>query len=490
MADGQGGSDPEPDPFADVWGWWRADDFSGTTPNVILNDKSGNGRTMTQAAGTLTAGTAANGQARFTGNSTARLTSTATIEAWPITMITVARRTADAACGFFGHTGASPFNTLWYGYETVNRFAIYNNSSNLNTTAETGADGCYLVRIGHGSRVSHLNGVILPIMNRSTMIGPGTATTVSLGTEYRGLNCHWQETLIWNRPLSVEELDLVYTYINERYSMSVPLWSSLTEVDTIVNEGQSNMAGRGDRGASDANIPAEYDGALTNVNIWHGTTTANIGSAFETLNINNNNHMLGDDAQAATYIGPDVTLGKEYEDRTGRPLYIIKYATGGTNLAYSATLGYWHPTAYITRAHNSQSRLYGQLGQNFWAAMRVMQAAGIKPNIKALIKFQGEQDATTQADAEAWSANCQLFYQHLEEELGFGISKKKLICRIHINGSETFETTLRAQQALAVSALTNATLIDTDSLATRVGDGVHIGVQGQLDLGNILQNLL
>ena len=26
--------------FTDVWGWWRADSFSGSSPNVTLKDKS------------------------------------------------------------------------------------------------------------------------------------------------------------------------------------------------------------------------------------------------------------------------------------------------------------------------------------------------------------------------------------------------------------------------------------------------------------------
>src|SRR6185436_14136012 len=100
-----------------------------------------------QAAGTLTPGTAANGKARFTGNATARLTCPGTIKSWPITQITIGKRTAAATCGFFGHTGASPFNTMWAGYESTNRIAVYNTNSTLNTTAEAGSDACYIARI-------------------------------------------------------------------------------------------------------------------------------------------------------------------------------------------------------------------------------------------------------------------------------------------------------------------------------------------------------
>lgn len=476
--------------FDDVWGWWRADTFTSTNPTISLTDLSGNSRTMTQVAGTLTPGTAANGQARITGNATARLTSSATLPSWPVTMITIGRRVADQTCGFFGHTGATGFNGLWYGYETVNRFAVYNTNATLNTTAETAADACYVARIGHGSRVSILNGIIQPLMGRSTLVGPTSPNTVSLGTEYRGLNLAWQETLVWDRVLSLEELDEVHSYINERYTMSIPLWSSYTLAPTVKVYGQSNAAGRGDRGASDVNIPAEYDAALTGVNIWYGTRTLIIGSAFETLNVNSNNHMLGDEAQATTYFGPELTLGKEYIDRVGSPLYMNKYATGGTNLAYSASLGYWHPTVYTTRAHNSQSRLFGQSMENFWQSLRVHQAASRKPDIKGIFWFQGEQDATTQADAEAYASNGVILFENFEKEMGCGTGLKKLICRIHINGSETYESTVRSQQATLVSSLTNATLIDTDSYGTRTGDGVHLSFQGQLDLGTYSSTLL
>lgn len=480
-----GGSTPSA--FSDVWGWWRADTISGTSGSYVLADKSVNGRNMTQAGGTITPGTAANGQARLTGNATARFTSAATIESWPITIITVGRRTAAATCGFFGHTGASPFNSLWTGYETTDRMAVYNTNANLNTTADGGADSCWTYKIGYGHRVSMLNNIIQPINLLSTQVR-SAAITVSIGTEYRGLNLGWQETLVWNRVLSLSELDEVHAYINTRYTMSIPMWSSYTPTPTIWMGGQSNCAGRGDRGASDVNVPAEYDAALTGVNIWYGVPVNNIGTAFQTLNINENNHMLGD-TQAATYIGHETALGKEYIDRVGGSVYICKYALGSTNLAVAPLPGFWHPTNNSI-VQNSALRMFGLMMCNWWQAMRAFQQAGLRPDIKALDWFQGEQDATNQADAEAYSANGVIFFNELEKELGLGTGLKKLISRIHINGSETYESTLRAQQAILVASLSNAQLIDTDSFATRAGDGVHLSITGQLAQGAYLATLI
>lgn len=471
--------------FDDVWGWWRADSYTSTNPTISLTDLSGNGRHMVQAAGTLTPGTAANGQARMVGNATARLTNAATLKRWPVTIITVGRRTAGATAGFFGHQGASPFNSLWTGYESTNRHFIYNTSGTNNTTTDAGADACWVARIGWGSRVPIVNGIVQADQILSSMVR-GSATAVSLGTEYRGLNFDFYETLVWDRTLTIAELDEVHAYINARYSMSIPLWSSYTPVPVIRLRGQSNAAGRGDRGASDVNVPAEYDAALTGVNVWYGTPVSQIGTQFDTLNINSNNHMLGD-TQASLYFGPELTLTKEYIDRVGGSVYLHKWALGSTMLEYSGVNAHWDATDE-TPTHNNTNRCFGNDQRNWWLSLRAHQTASRRPNIIGDVWFQGEQDATIEANANNYSSNLVSFFTLSDNESGF--SGRKFICRIHINGSETFESTVRAQQATAVSLISGATLIDTDSYGTRAGDGVHLSFQGQLDLGSYLSTLL
>lgn len=477
--------------FDDIWGWWRADDYSGSSPNIVLNDKSGNSRDMTQQAGTLTPGTAANGQARMVGNATARLTSSGAIESWPITIITVALRANNATMGFFGHTGGTSFNSLWYGYESANRNFIYNTTGTNNTTAEAGSTACYVARIGYGSRVPILNGIVLADQVLASIVR-SAATTTSIGTEYRGLNGEWQETLVWNRTLTLDELDEVHAYINDRYSLSIPLWSSYTAAPTIWMGGQSNSSGRGDRGTSDANIPAEYATALTGVNVWNGTVTSLIGDAFGTLDVTADNHMLGENGaptNAQDYFGHELTMTKEYIDANGGSLYLHKWAIGSSYLNFHSGAAFWHPTTGGLSQLNT-NRVYMLSMRNWWKSMVVHQTAGRKPDIKGLVWFQGEQDATVESYANAYSSNGQQFFAELQPELGYAQNLKKFICRIHIDGSETYEATVRSEQATLASALTNATLIDTDSYETRSGDGVHLAAQGQLDLGTYLASLL
>jgi hypothetical protein len=477
--------------FDDIWGWWRADEYTSTNPTISLTDKSGNGRNMVQQAGTLTPGTGANGQARITGNATARLLSSGTLKRWPITIITVGKRTAGATVGFFGHTGASPFNSLWNGYESTDRNFIYNTNGTNNTTAEGGADACYVARIGWGSRVAIVNGVVQADQILSSMVR-GSATAVELGTSYRGLNMEWQECLVWDRTLTIDELDEVHAYINTRYSMSIPLWSSYTQAKVIRVRGQSNASGRGDRGASDVNIPAEYDAAITGANVWNGTVASLIGDAFGTLNINSDNHMLGENgtpSNAQTYIGIDAVLCKEYLDANPGTIYLQKWALGSTMLEYTGIApGHWDAKDE-TPVHNNTNRNFANDQRNWWKAMRVHQLASRKPVIIGDIWFQGEQDATIEANANAYSSNLIDFFATSDAESGIA-STKKLICRIHINGSETYESTVRAQQAIGAAAISGAQLIDTDSYGTRGGDGVHLSVTGQIDLNTYLATLL
>jgi hypothetical protein len=476
--------------FVDVWGWWRADTYSGSSPNIVLTDKSTNGRNMTQAAGTLTPGTAANGQAQFTGGATARLTTSGSLESWPCTIITIAKRANNATCGFFGHTGASPFSTLWSGFEASNANYIYNNNGTVNTTAEAGTTACYVARVGYGSRTAILNGLILPVMTLAN-VARSSAITASLGTQYRGLNCDWQETLVWNRTLTLSELDEVHTYINTRYGMSIPLWSSYTSTPVVWMGGQSNSSGRGDRGASDVNIPAKYKAVLTGVNVWFGVPASEIGTAFSTLSIASNNQMLGDSAQATTYIGHELSMMKDYLDRVGGTVYLSKYSRGSTFLNYDAsTTDFWHPIDGGL-AHNNAHRMYAQSMLNWWKALQVHQAANRIPSIKGLVWYQGEQDATVQAYSDVYSAAGVAFFNQLEPELGYKVNTlKKIIMRLNASCTSTYTSTVRTQQATLVSTLQNATMVDTDSYGLRGGDVVHLSYQGQLDLGTYLASQL
>jgi hypothetical protein len=482
-------SNPPPRPYSafnDAAAWWRADTYSGSAGSFVFTDLSGNSHPMGQAAGTLTAGTGVNSQAKFTGNSSAYLTSNLAVQSWPLTVITIAVRGNNEMVGFFGHVGASGFNTFWYGYEASNVNRIYNTNSSSNTTAEAGTIACYTARIGYGSRVSMVNGIIQATMTPAS-IARTAAVATTLGTQYRGFNMDWYETIVWNRTLTLADLDEVHAYINARYGMSIPLWSSYSEAPTIVKAGQSNSSGRGDRGASDVNVPSPYNGVLTGCNVWYGTPAAGVGTAFNTLSIAANNHMLGDDGLASSYIGDEETMCKDYIDDHGGSVYLVKFAQGGTFLAYDAGGNYW-AAADETEAQQSSRKLYRILMQNWWQSLRIQQGNSLRPVIKGIDWYQGEQDAVTQVNADAYQTNLTSFINTARPELGFTAENSPFyIVRIHadIDGAQhPYKATVRTAQDNVAAALTNCFLVSVDGYTLR--DAAHINVAGQLALGSFL----
>ncbi len=172
---------------------------------MVFTDRSGNSRHMTQQGGVLTPGVSTNGQARVTGNTAAFLTTAATLESWPITVFTVGRRIAGATAGLFGHVGATGFNTLWFGHEASNSFRIYNLNSTNNLDSTGGTDTCWMMRIGHGSRVSAINGLIGADMPLAGIVR-SAPVAASVGTQYRFLNLDWQECWFGTESLALLRL--------------------------------------------------------------------------------------------------------------------------------------------------------------------------------------------------------------------------------------------------------------------------------------------
>ncbi len=475
--------------FNDITGWWDGDHFTGTSGSYSLIDRSSNAHNMVQQAGTITIATGVNGHNKFTGNVSTYLSSALSIKSWPCTIITVALRANNATCGFFGHIGTTGFNTLWYGYDASNANTIYNSSGSINTTSEAGTIAVYTARIGYVSRVTMVNGTIQPTMGNAS-ISQSTAIATTIGTQYRGLNEDWYETLVWDRLLTLEDLDEVNAYINAKYSMSIPLWSSYSIAKTIIKGGQSNSAGRAVRGASDANIPSQYKTALTNCNVWWGTPTAqSIGTAFSNLDVTVPNHMLGEEltTNITNFFGDELSMCKDYVTAHGGSVYLMKFAIGGSSIARSATLNYWSlsdntDTNVISRKKSIQFMV------NWWQMLRVQQAASLKPQIIGYDWYQGEQDATNLTDATAYETNLTQFVKDSRAELGYNaFTCPFYIVRIHKDDDITdqpYRDTVRTAQQNVVAAITNCFLVSVDTYTLK--DITHIDHNGQLALGSYL----
>lgn len=462
---------------------------------MAFTDLSGHGRTMTQQAGTLTAGTSANGQPKITGGATAYLTSAATLESWPITIVSYGQRTAGTRQGFFGHTGATGFNTLWTGYDSASNdhYIINTNGAANNNTA---TDGVWVARIGWGSRHAIINGISQSI-NTLASIARSSAIATTLGTQYRGLNYDFQETLVWNRLLSFEEFDEVYAYLNLRYGASIPLQSSYTLSPTIMLIGDSNGAGRGDKGVANVNIPAEYLGAITGANALADSGGANVGAtAFETLDNTvaktgfTGNHMFNDNVTRPTlYVGCESAMCKEYLDLHGGSVWLVKTGVGGSFLYPTAP--FWHPTdGGLVQAN--VSRVFATNGFNWWKSVALLNAAGRRPDIKGIVISLGGNDASdvTGVAAAAYQANLTNFFTYLRAEMGFP-NAKIFMLRWHSGSVEPFTSTVRSGCNAAVAATANCQLVDMDGYELRGGgDTGHYSYNGQHAIGQYLATQL
>lgn len=455
--------------FDDIWGWWRADEISGESGSYVLSDKSGNSRDMVQQSGTVTLGTASNGAAKIVGDSSSNFLSTGEIKSWPVTVITVGKRNNTVQCGMFGHTGATGYNTLWTGYDAANTFYIYN--SNFVTNNTTGInDTCWVSRIGYGSRITIINGVIQNQMTTPSIL-QSSEIAVCLGTEYRGLNFDFYETLVWDRTLSFDELDEVHSYINTRYSMSIPLWSSYTSTPHVCLHGQSNASGRAARGASDVNVPEEYKGNQTGVKIWFST--------WQQFNIASNINQLGEGGNL--YFGMETIVGKEYVDLHGGNIQIFKYCLGNTTLNFKSGSSYWNPDNNTVM--NNTLRLYYLMFFEWFKSLRANQTASIKPDIKGIIWFQGENDAINIDYSNNYQDNVLNFFNLYKQELGFGNNVKIFIVKIHKDiaiANYPYKATVRSAQAAAASIIKNCTLLTVDQYS--LIDIVHVGADAQIGL--------
>jgi len=478
-----------PSVFDDILGHWDADTFTGTSGSYVLTDKSGNGHPMTQAAGTITPGTSTNGKPRMVGNATARFTCPLTMKSWPLTVVTVFKRTAAATCGFFGHTGTTPYNSMWVGYESSNSFRIYNTNSTANTTAEAGTTSCYIARIGYGSRMSILNGIVLNDCQLGSIVQTGLVTT-TIGTEYRGLNGEWQRTYVWDRELSLIEMDEVHTKINEDFGTAIPLFSSYPTSNVVLIFGDSMIGGRSARGASDVNVPVEYRGAQTNVDIWYGTPANNFGTAWNDFNLTNNNNQLNDQfAGTSTYFGPNVSLGKEYVDRTSNSINIMQSSTGSAGLSKIGSNAFFDPFDNSLTQLNP-ARGYGSFMKNYWKSFSALQASGTIPSIKGIIIGLGTNDAVNQTAADNFAIQGNLLIPQLRRELGVSADDSKIIwLRMHIGTTGgTYETIIRTKTAEIVAANPNCVMVSDDAYS--FVDGVHLNAAGNIGIGSDLSTYL
>lgn len=230
----------------------------------------------------------------------------------------------------------------------------------------------------------------------------------------------------------------------------------------IVVAGQSNALGFGVTAAEWAVLGEQLDGRAK---IWDWRA-----QAFVELEpgVNTGNNATQE------YWGPEAEFARQWLDaHPGETLYIIKVADGQLGLAADPTQADWSPSS----AGEFFDRALVRIGE---ARVALADEA---PEIGALLWMQGEQDATSQAAANAYAANLETFVTAVRAEWGSPYTGFYL-GRIAANLPAVFayKDDVRNAQVHNDAADANLFLVDTDRFHLQV-DGIHFSGEGEVSLG-------
>lgn len=172
--------------------------------------------------------------------------------------------------------------------------------------------------------------------------------------------------------------------------------------DVIVLAGQSNMEGHSWceklKVKGDPNMLEYYINGFPDTQIMFNSDRGKHKSiCFESVKL----------GQGYRYdrFGPEVGIAEEWHNRnTGKTLYIIKFAVGGTNL-YTQ----WNPI--------SKGQLYDQMVNYVYEQLEYLELEeGLKPTIRGFFWMQGEADSCSQTQTNNYKANLTRLVSSFREE--------------------------------------------------------------------------
>lgn len=179
--------------------------------------------------------------------------------------------------------------------------------------------------------------------------------------------------------------------------------------------------------------------------------------------------------QVSNGFGPEVGFSDEIKSRVDvgtsstftKRVAMAKCAYGGLGIAnWNSSTGFMYSST-VTFINDLTTKLTN---------------AGYTYNIRGVIWFQGETDASNQTDANAYETNLTNLISDLRTEIGdanlpFVISKVS-----YTSGNEpAYLTTVRTAQQNVADALTNVGILDSDSYGRQ--DTVHLSGEGQYQFG-------
>lgn len=233
------------------------------------------------------------------------------------------------------------------------------------------------------------------------------------------------------------------------------------KVSVFLLGGQSNMVGLG----RNSELPSELQDPNPNVQIWQDNSRSfiNLQPGFSAASGN------------GPEFGPELTFGQGIQGYRGNDVYLVKHATGSTNL-YSD----WDPDGsnnldYDTFVNRVDTALADLRGQN------------IDYSIEGMLWMQGEADSYNAEAASAYRANLTAFVQDMRDR--YGSQLKFAVGRLHNDFNTGYDDVVRDAQYSVAAADGLTAVVPTDGFGL-YGDNVHYNTAGQIALGYQFANVL
>jgi len=171
--------------------------------------------------------------------------------------------------------------------------------------------------------------------------------------------------------------------------------------------------------------------------------------------------------------GPEITFGDALR-ADGRRFCIFKIANIGASLDDD-----WE------KGNFTGMQLY-HIMQEKWPTIRqrLYTQYHYRPYVRAFVMFQGETDAKTLASANAYEANLTNLIYSMRRD--FGTNAHFFITRIArdvVTNNFQYISTIRAAQTNVAQSVYGCSFINTDDLAHRTAEDVHLSADGCMDYG-------
>ena len=184
--------------------------------------------------------------------------------------------------------------------------------------------------------------------------------------------------------------------------------------------------------------------------------------------------------------GPAISFGRSmadfYSGANDPSVAIVKYANGGTNLHTQWAAGGTNGTA----GDGSEYVVFQNTVNDGIAAIQAANP-GETVTIAGMIWVQGESDADTFANANAYEANLANFISDIRltygSDLDFAVAQ---LSTSQTGLNSQLLSTIRSGQANVAANDPNTLVIDSDAFYEGQGDGLHYNFNGQVALGNAL----